>query len=253
MRGQVVLDEIDISVKHGEQIAIIGRSGCGKSTLLHLMAGLLKPSNGVVRINGKSVSKPSAKWNVMFQKASLFPWMSVLENASLGLVYSGIPRQQAHSRVRPLLDMLGLSDKSDINVQNLSGGQQQRVALARSLATAPDALFLDEPFSALDTFARTSLQQEVASICRDKKITMILVTHDVDEAVIMADRVLIMAENPGRIHSQFEVGIPWPRSIDQPELLKAQKGLMREFEKISLLNPYVSKDAAEVLSIANAI
>ena len=248
-----MLREIDVSIKNGEQVAIIGRSGCGKSTLLHLMAGLIKPSSGVVRINGKSVVKPSAKWNMMFQKASLFPWMSVVENASLGLVYSGVSRTQAHREVRPLLELLGLLEKSDVNVQNLSGGQQQRVALARSLATAPDALFLDEPFSALDTFSRTSLQQEVASICRDKKISMVLVTHDVDEAVIMADRVLIMAENPGRISCEFDVQIPWPRNIEHAAFMNARNALMRQFQKSSLLKPRVLRDATEVHSTVNAI
>ena len=189
----------------------------------------------------------------MFQKASLFPWMSVIENASLGLIYSGVTHKEAHSQVRPLLDMLGLSEKADINVQNLSGGQQQRVALARSLATAPDALFLDEPFSALDTFSRTSLQQEVASICRDKNITMVLVTHDVDEAVTMADRVLIMAENPGRVHSELEVSVPWPRTSDQPELLSARDRLMSQFQMTSLSKTAASVQATVAHSLVNTI
>lgn len=228
-----MLEEIDVTVKSDEQIAIIGRSGCGKSTLLHLMAGLLRPSNGAVRIDSRTVLKPSAKWNVMFQKASLFPWMTVIENASLGLLYAGETRKRSAEKVGPLLKLLGLSDKANVNVQSLSGGQQQRVALARSLATEPDALLLDEPFSALDAFSRASLQYEVASICRDMGITFVLVTHDVDEAVLMSDRVLIMAENPGRIASEYTVDLPWPRQTNQAEFIAARNQLMRQFETSS--------------------
>ncbi|MFK8078654.1 MAG: ABC transporter ATP-binding protein [Granulosicoccus sp.] len=252
MRGQNVLDHIDFTVSGGEQLAIIGRSGCGKSTLLHLMAGLQKPSGGAVRIDSKTVVKPCAKWNMMFQKASLFPWMSVVENVSLGLVYSGIKARQARSMVYPLIEMLGLTDKVDVNVQNLSGGQQQRVALARSLATDPDALFLDEPFSALDTFSRSSLQQEVASICRDKGITLVLVTHDIDEAVLMADRVLVMAENPGRVAADFTVDLPWPRQSRQPELLDVRSQLMQQFETASTFAPTPAIVDGRKQSIVNA-
>lgn len=235
MRGQNVLQAIDFSITPGEQTAIIGRSGCGKSTLLHLMAGLIKPTDGAVRIDSKTVHRPSPKWNMMFQKASLFPWMSVVENAALGLVYSGVQRKQAYALVNPLIEMLGLKDKRDTNVQSLSGGQQQRVALARSLATEPDALFLDEPFSALDTFSRSALQQEVSQICRDKKITMVLVTHDVDEAALMADRVLIMSEGPGQVDCEFDVDLSWPREPGEPGFQKMRNQLMRQFEHSALL------------------
>lgn len=188
----------------------------------------------------------------MFQKASLFPWMSVVDNASLGLVYSGIKTRDARKMVYPIIEMLGLADKKDVNVQNLSGGQQQRVALARSLATDPDALFLDEPFSALDTFSRSSLQQEVASICRGKGITLVLVTHDVDEAVLMSDRVLIMSENPGRIEVEFTVEVPWPRKAHQPDLMKARSQLMLQFENASAVNTTSEFTSKRTRSITNA-
>ena len=216
------------------------------------MAGLTKPSDGAVLIDSKTVSKPSAKWNVMFQRASLFPWMSVVDNAALGLVYSGVPRKKAHKMVFPLIKMLGLEDKRDINVQSLSGGQQQRVALARSLATEPDALFLDEPFSALDTFSRSSLQQEVGAICRDKRISMVLVTHDVDEAALMADRVLIMAENPGRIDCEVSIDISWPRRVEQADFQAIRSQIMRQFEQSSLLIADVQVDGERTQSIAVA-
>jgi NitT/TauT family transport system ATP-binding protein len=229
-RGQAAptLKEVETTIEPGEKVALIGRSGCGKSTLLHMLAGLLMPSEGCVRINGRQVTRPSAKWNMMFQRPSLYPWMSVRENAALGLVFAGQARQGA-DRVDHLLDMVGLSDKKDVNVQQLSGGQQQRVALARSLATEPDLLLLDEPFSALDAFTRASLQDEVAQIARDQGLTLVIVTHDIEEAVAMADRVLIMSQNPGQIVGELTVDLPYPRDRNRPEFGALREQLMTQF------------------------
>lgn len=230
-RGQSAptLEDIELKIQPGEKIALIGRSGCGKSTLLHMLAGLLMPSEGCVRIHGHQVSRPSAKWNMMFQKPSLYPWMSVRENAELGLVFAG---QRDPAKVVRLLDMVGLSDKADDNVQSLSGGQQQRVALARSLATSPEVLLLDEPFSALDAFTRSALQDEVADIASREDLTMVIVTHDIDEAVAMADRVLIMSANPGRIVGEMTVDLPLPRNRVSHEFSRQREGLMKRFEAL---------------------
>jgi len=224
------LKEIDARIEPGEMIALIGRSGCGKSTLLHMLAGLLTPSEGCIRINGHQVTKPCAKWNMMFQKASLYPWMSVKENAALGLLFAGIPKAEAEAKVDALLDMVGLHDKKNVNVQSLSGGQQQRVALARSLATEPEILLLDEPFSALDAFTRSALQEEVPAICRERGITMVIVTHDIDEAIAMADRVMIMSQNPGRIVSELQVDLPWPRRHMDSGFQARRDDLMQRFK-----------------------
>lgn len=226
----LVLQEIDNRIEPGETVALIGRSGCGKSTLLHMLAGLLIPSEGCVRINGHQIAKPSARWNMMFQKASLYPWMSACENAALGLLFAGVKKKEALARAAPLLDMVGLAEKKNAKVQTLSGGQQQRVALARSLATDPDILLLDEPFSALDAFARASLQEEVPAICRDRGINMITVTHDIDEAIAMADRVLIMSQNPGRIVGELAVNLPWPRRHMDKNFQSKRAELMRRFK-----------------------
>ena len=223
------LENIELRIQPGERVALIGRSGCGKSTLLHMLAGLLMPSEGCVRIHGHQVSRPSAKWNMMFQKPSLYPWMSVRENAELGLVFAG---QRDKEKIDRLLALVGLSDKADTNVQSLSGGQQQRVALARSLATSPELLLLDEPFSALDAFTRSSLQDEVAQIVGREQLTMVIVTHDIDEAVAMADRVLIMAANPGRIVGEVEVDLPFPRNRASAQFSRAREGLMTRFEQL---------------------
>jgi len=223
------LQDVQLTIHPGEQVALIGRSGCGKSTLLHMLAGLLMPSEGCVHIRGHMVTRPSAKWNMMFQKPSLYPWMSVRENAELGLLFAG--KRDAH-KISRLLDMVGLADKADANVQSLSGGQQQRVALARSLATSPELLLLDEPFSALDAFTRAALQDEVARIARQEKLTLVIVTHDIDEAVAMADRVLIMAANPGRIVGELAVDLPAPRDRASSAFSRAREQLMTNFEAL---------------------
>ena len=223
------LQDIELSIAAGEKIALIGRSGCGKSTLLHMLAGLLHPSEGCVRIHGRQVTRPSAQWNMMFQKPSLYPWMTVRQNAELGLVFAGNRDPQ---RIDGLLYLVGLTDKADANVQRLSGGQQQRVALARSLATSPELLLLDEPFSALDAFTRASLQDEVSQIADEQGLTLVIVTHDIEEAVAMADRVLIMSANPGRIVGELKVDLPYPRNRTAPPFSRYRERLMRQFEHL---------------------
>ena len=194
----VVLDDISLTMEPGLSTAIVGRSGCGKSTLLQIACGMMTPSSGKVYVDGTYVDGPSPKWNLMFQEPLLYPWMTVFENASLGLRFAGRMKEAAKI-VEPLLEMVGLSALRDVNVQQLSGGQQQRVALARSLAVEPTALFLDEPFSALDAITRRALQRDVLEITRRLDITLVLVTHDLDEAISMGNRVVAMTPNPGRI------------------------------------------------------
>lgn len=227
------LKNINLTIPKGQLTALIGRSGCGKSTLLQMIAGLMIPSDGAVRINAHTVTKPSAKWNMMFQKPSLYPWMTVRENAALGLVFAGTYNAKK-DRVETLLDMVGLSEHKDKNVQQLSGGQQQRVALARSLATEPEILLLDEPFSALDAFTRSQLQNEVSEICHNQGITMILVTHDIEEAVAMADKVVIMSQNPGEIVGEMDVTLDYPRDRSADAFTTLKENLFNEFEKIDL-------------------
>lgn len=231
-KGQMkpTLVDIALQIEPGEKIALIGRSGCGKSTLLYMLAGLLMPSEGCVRIQGNQVIKPSAKWNMMFQKPSLYPWMNVRDNIELGLTFAG---QKNPGKVDYLLNLVGLSDKATDHVQSLSGGQQQRVALARSLATSPDVLLLDEPFSALDAFTRSNLQDEVTRIATQEDLTLVMVTHDIDEAVAMADRVLIMSANPGKIVGEVDVDLPFPRDRAMPAFSRERERLMTTFETLA--------------------
>lgn len=199
-----VLSGINLSIAPGEVMALIGRSGSGKSTLLHIIAGLLAPSDGAVHIGSKRVTRPSSAWVMMFQAPSLFPWMTVAQNAALGLRYAG-QKDGVDARVAEVLDLVDLSAFADRNVQDLSGGQQQRVALARSLAPNPDVLLLDEPFSALDMFTRQSLQKDVRAIAKRLGLTMVFVTHDVSEAVLMADRAVLLRADPGRMAGDTEI------------------------------------------------
>ena len=198
------LDGIDLQIGPGEAVAFIGRSGCGKSTLLHIIAGLLKPTTGEVRIGGQLVQLPSPRRVMMFQQPSLFPWASVFDNVALGLRFNN-RKHEAPERVAELLKLVELSSLADRNVQDLSGGQQQRVALARSLTLSPEVLLLDEPFSALDTFTRSTLQRDVRRIARELGLTLVLVTHDIDEAAMMADRAFIMSAHPGRIRQEVTI------------------------------------------------
>lgn len=212
-----VLSGIDLNIIPGEVVALIGRSGSGKSTLLHIIAGLIRPSEGAVRIGGQRVNAPSPRWVMMFQQPSLFPWMSVAQNAALGLRYEG-RKDGVEARVAEVLDLVDLAAFADRNVQDLSGGQQQRVALARSLVTSPEVLLLDEPFSALDMFTRQAMQADVRAIAKRFGLTMILVTHDVSEAVMMADRAVFLKSGAGVICDDTQISLTdGARDLTHPE------------------------------------
>lgn len=223
------LEDLNFQVERGQIVALVGRSGCGKSTLLHLIAGLMQPGSGGVYIDGNRVRSTCPRWVVMFQTPSLFPWMNVAQNAALGLRFAG-RTAEIPNRIPPLLEMVGLTAYADRNVQDLSGGQQQRVALARSLATQPDLLLLDEPFSALDAFTRRALQQDVRRIAKELGLTVVLVTHDITEAAIMADRALIMAPNPGRIVTDTALDPGADRHRDSPAFEAERARLASLFE-----------------------
>lgn len=221
-RADAVLHDVDFQVGAGEAVALVGRSGCGKSTLLHLIAGLARPAAGEIRFGGEAVRGPSARRVVMFQQPLLYPWMTAFENAALGLRFAGRAKE-APAVVGELLALVRMTDHATTNVQRLSGGQQQRIALARSLAARPEILMLDEPFSALDTFTRRALQTEVRAIAKRLGITLLVVTHDIDEAVLMADRALVMEAHPGRIAGDLTFHLPDTRAADDP-LVQFERG-----------------------------
>ena len=229
-RSNFAFTDVNIETQPGEAVVIIGRSGCGKSTLLQVVAGLLPPAQGTVHLDGALVEAPSPRWVMMFQAPHLFPWMRVAQNVGIGLRFAGWSPEEVRARVMETLRLVDLEAFADANVQDLSGGQQQRVALARSLVMEPELLLLDEPFSALDAFTQGALQRDVRNIVKTLGVSLIMVTHDIDEAVLMADRTLIMAGSPGRIVQSVPVDIDGERERDDASVLAIRRHVMELFE-----------------------
>jgi NitT/TauT family transport system ATP-binding protein len=205
------LDDVSLEVVPHEFVAVIGPSGCGKSSLLNAVAGFQKPSAGLVTIDGHSVARPGADRGVVFQQYSLFPWMNVRANVEYGLRQLSMPRTQRHARARELLAMAGLSSIETMFPEQLSGGMKQRVGIVRALATSPRILLMDEPFGALDAQTRTIMQELLTSMWRSLRLSVLLITHDIDEAIFLADRVYVMTARPGRIKDVVPVPLARPR------------------------------------------
>lgn len=244
-RSPVTFNRIDLESPAGEALAIIGRSGCGKSTLLHILAGILRPTEGNVLLDGEPIAGPSPRWVMMFQAPHLFPWMKVSQNVGVGLTFGRWGKKEIQERVAEAINLVELQEHADSNVQDLSGGQQQRVALARSLVMEPEILLLDEPFSALDAFTRASLQRDVRSISKRLGFNIIIVTHDIDEAIIMADRAVIMAGSPGNIVHELDVDLPDPRERQDPAVQALRGRLMSTFQTAAH-----AKDVASVEEVS---
>jgi NitT/TauT family transport system ATP-binding protein len=204
---------IDLKVAAGEFVAVVGRSGCGKSTLLRLLAGLLAPTSGHVVIDGSEVSKPRRDVSLMFQRPALLPWRSVIDNVLLPIEFFGLSRSQHLARANDLLAMVGLDRFRNRLPHELSGGMQQRVALCRSLVQQPRVMLMDEPFSALDALTRTELAVELQRIHMESLTTTVFVTHSIDEAVLLADRVVVLTAHPGQVRKELPIAIPRPRSL----------------------------------------
>lgn len=230
-RSPVTFNRVDLVSPPGEALAIIGRSGCGKSTLLHILAGIHKPTEGRVLLDGTAITAPSSRWVMMFQAPHLFPWMTVSQNVGVGLSFGRWSKEETKERVNEAIKLVELEAWAENNVQDLSGGQQQRVALARSLVMEPELLLLDEPFSALDAFTRSSLQKDVRSIAKRKGFNIVFVTHDIDEAVIMGDRAVIMAGSPGNIIHELDIDLPDPRDRADPSVQALRTRLMTMFQE----------------------
>jgi NitT/TauT family transport system ATP-binding protein len=206
-----VLDEIHFSVKSGEMICIFGRSGCGKSTLLKILAGFLSPSSGTVFLNGTPVTIPGPDRCVVFQEDTLFPWLTVKENIAFGLRGQIREKNAIWEEVEHFLSLVGLSEFRDYLPREISGGMRQRVALARVLILKPKVLLMDEPFASLDAQTREEMQNLLLSLWKNFSHTVLFVTHDVNEAITLADRILIMEKSPGRIREEIRVDLPRPR------------------------------------------
>ena len=215
-RGELwALREVSLAMMPGEFVAVVGPSGCGKTTLLRILAGLLPPTRGEVWLGDRSLRGPDRRVGIVFQKDALLPWRTALENVRLPLELDGCPRPEADRRARALLEEVGLQGFEEAYPRELSGGMQQRVALARALVADPEILLLDEPFATLDALTRERLNEVLIALWERQRKTVLMVTHDVHEAVWLADRVLVMSPRPGAVVAEVRIPLPRPRGADR--------------------------------------
>lgn len=219
------LSNISFSIAPGELVSLVGPSGCGKSTLLRLIAGLDTPDSGELLVGQESINKPSAERGLVFQDPNLFPWLTVRRNIEAGLVARGVLREK-RSEVGEFMRVVGLEAFSDAYPHHLSGGMAQRVALARALINHPKVLLLDEPLGALDAFTRMRMQEEVLRLWENRRTTMLLVTHDIDEAIYMSDRIMVMTQRPGRIDREIAINLVRPRDRTSDPFLSLRSQIL---------------------------
>ena len=226
--------EVSLAVQPGEFVSLIGPSGCGKSTLLNIVAGFARPSSGEALLDGMPIIKPGSERGVVFQQYSLFPWLSVRRNVEFGLKMSGTPKDERENASRTLLTLAGLHAFENYYPDQLSGGMKQRIGIVRALATNPQVLLMDEPFGALDTQTRVVMQEILTNMWQQFRISVLFVTHDIEEAIFLSDRIYVMTARPGRIKAEIKVPLPRPRTAEMTdfpeftELVHVLKGLIRE-------------------------
>ena len=225
-----VLENINLEINDGELICLLGPSGCGKTTLLRLIAGLDQPTSGEIVANGEVVEKPSGDRAVIFQQYSLFPWLTVIQNVTFGLEISGGSKEENIKAAERYLKSVGLLEFKDSYPHELSGGMKQRVAIIRSLLNHSPILLMDEPFSALDMQNRHKLQEQLIGVWKRFENTIVFVTHDVDEAVYLADKIVLLDKNPGKIAEVISVDLERPRKRDSLEFLKIQESIVDKLD-----------------------
>lgn len=232
----VAIEDFSLDIEKGELISIVGPSGCGKTTLLRMIAGLLEPSSGSISINGKECKGPGPDRGMVFQDYALFPWRSVRKNVEFGMEVNGMSKEDRTKRANKLLDVVGLEKFADSRVHELSGGMKQRVAIARALATHPDVILMDEPFGALDAQTRNLMQEELVRVIQKTNQTVIFITHSVDEAVYLSDRIVVLTKRPAVIKEI--VDIPWERPRDRasPEFTALRKEILEELRAENVMD-----------------
>lgn len=223
----LALKDVSLDIAGGSFVSIIGSSGCGKSTLLRIIAGLESSDGGQVRLGGRTLDRPGLDRGFVFQEHRLLPWLTVAANIAFGL--KGLPRNEIHDRIETHLKLVGLEGFANAYPAQLSGGMAQRVAIARALVNQPEVLLLDEPFGALDALTRIQMQQEILRIWDVEKTTMILVTHDIDEAIFLGDEVIVMSARPGTVKKRLSVALPRPRDRTSADFLAFRRDIYREF------------------------
>ena len=234
-RAVPVLDHVSFDVADGEFVAVIGPSGCGKSTLLGVLAGFERPDVGEVTLDGETVRRPCRKTMLIFQQPALFPWLDLWHNVVLGL--DGAPRTVREREAAHYIELTGLVGFERALPHELSGGMQQRAELARALLVKPEVLLMDEPFAALDALTRLRIRAEFLRILQRERHTVLLVTHDVDEALQIADRIIILSNRPAHVQAEFDVATPRPRALLSPPLLALKHAVLRELGVSGLVTP----------------
>jgi sulfonate transport system ATP-binding protein len=246
--GVRALGGVSMNVGLGEVVSVVGGSGCGKSTMLRVASGLDRPTYGRVMLDGAEITAPHEKIGIVFQEPRLLPWLSVADNVGFGL--AGRPKAEREGRVAAQVNRVGLMEKARVWPRELSGGQAQRVAIARALVTRPEVLLLDEPFSALDAFTRVDLQDHLLDLWADFKPTLVVVTHDVDEAIVLADRVVVLRPRPGRIQEEIVTDLPRPRDRQSAAFDFAKRRVLAALDRS--LERQVTADTAETKTSAGA-
>jgi NitT/TauT family transport system ATP-binding protein len=241
--SHLALSDISLDVADGEFVSILGPSGCGKSTLLYIVGGFVTPSQGALRVGGKPVSGPGPDRGPVFQEFALFPWKTVLGNVMYGLLEQGAPRKIAEARARGLIELVHLEGYENFYPKELSGGMKQRVAIARTLAYGPSILLMDEPFGALDAHTRTGMQMELLEIWERDRKTVLFVTHSVEEAVFLSDRVVVLTRSPGRIKEIITINLPRPRRRAELLVNPRYQQYVVDIEKL-MDNPSLSSPTA---------
>jgi NitT/TauT family transport system ATP-binding protein len=230
-QSHIVLSDVNIDVAEGEFVTIVGPSGCGKSTLLNIIAGLESPDSGSISVKGERKTYTDPGRLVIFQEGALFPWLTVSENVEFGVKLTGIPKDTQRRAAKRFIEMVQLSRFADSYIYQLSGGMKQRVAIARALAVDPDILLMDEPFAALDVQTRDMLHNELLQIHEATKKTILFVTHNINEALALGTRVIVLSPRTGNVKREFTINLPRPRDVESPDIVVIKRQILKELEE----------------------
>jgi len=222
------IQNFDLAIKESEFVTLLGRSGCGKTTLLNMIAGLIKPTSGTLIVNGRPVTRPGDGKGMVFQQHALFPWLTAQGNVEFGCKSRGVPSAERRAIALQLLELVGLKGFEGKYPAALSGGMQQRVAIARALALDPDVLLMDEPFGSLDEMTRLDMQEELLRVWNARRKTVVFVTHSIWEAIILSDRIVVLATHPGRLRQEIVINVPRPRRRTDPRLIALHEEIWQQ-------------------------